>query len=359
MLIVLRRFVSIVLRLLSIETAALIYSKRALAVENEVLRIQLHHFVDRQAPKRRTLAAERAVLGLLSRRIDLASSLVIVKPETVLRWHRELGRWLWARRSRRGGRPPLPFQIRRVIKQLIDDNPTWSAERIRDEASLKLGCRVSATTVRKYLKLDGPSRPSSGWRRFLTAHTGQILACDFAVTHTWGFRRLFVFLLMDIHSRKIVHAGVVSEPTSRWVANQIRHALPGHKALPYRFLIHDGDSVFTANKSFFATLGLQAVKTPPRTPQANGFVERLVGTLRRELLDHVIPLNELHLQRLLDDWVEYYNTERTHMSLDGKPPDLSADLPFVSSSHRHCLDGEVLTARSFCAGLHHAYRLAA
>ena len=188
------------------------------------------------------------------------------------------------------------------------ENPTWGEQHIANELKLKLGIRVSPRTVGKYLT-QGPRRkpdPSQRWLTFVRNHAQAIVACDFFVVVTARFRILYVFVLMELGRRKIRHVNVTDHPSAEWTKQQLREALPGDH--PFRFLIHDRDSIFSQDLDrAVATMGVRVLRTPPQAPQANSFCERLVGTIRRECLDFLIPLGQRHLKDILNRWVLHYN----------------------------------------------------
>jgi putative transposase len=243
---------------------------------------------------------------------------------------------------------------------MAQDNPTWGQERIANELLLKLGLRVSPRTVRKYMPTPVDRQPgqrvsSQRWMTFVRNHAQAIVACDFCVVVTATFRLLYVFVVMEHATRRIMHTNVTAHPTASWTLQQLREAIPaGH---PYCFLIHDRDSIFSRELDHgIRNLGLRVLKTPPQTPQANALCERLLGTLRRECLDFVIPLTENHMQRLLVAWLPHYNHGRPHMSLGPGIPQPRSPLPTTLHAHRHRLPPSLrVVARSVLGGLHHEY----
>jgi putative transposase len=242
------------------------------------------------------------------------------------------------------------------------DNPTWGEERIANELLLKLGLRVSPRTVRKYLprRLDrgGFHRVSSQcWRTFVRNHAQAIVACDFCVVVTATFRLLYVLVVMEHASRRILHANVTEHPTAQWTLQQLRDAIPVDHS--YRFLIHDRDTIFSQElDQRVRPLRLRVLKTPVRSPQANALCERLLGTLRRECLDFMIPLTENHLRPLLQEWVSHYNESRPHMALGPGIPQPPPHLPASLQAHRHRIPEHLrIVARPILSGLHHEYRL--
>jgi transposase InsO family protein len=248
----------------------------------------------------------------LARFFAWRDALVLVKPDTFLKWHRTAFRAWWRWKSRRKGRPPLPKNLQKMIQEIARDNPTWGEDRIANELQLKLGLRVSPRTVRKYLRKDRPrGSPDQRWATFVRNHAKAIVACDFFVTVTATFRILYVFVAMEIDSRRILHCNVVAHPTAEWTTQQFREVLA--EAHPCRFVIHDRDSIFS--RSLDAALkdfGVRAIKTPIQAPKANAYCERLVGTIRREWLDFLIPIHERHLRQLLTEFVMHYNRGRPH-----------------------------------------------
>jgi transposase InsO family protein len=247
---------------------------------------------------------------------------------------------------------------------MAHDNPTWGQERIANELLLKLGLQVSPRTIRKYMPKHlnhgrGQRVPSQRWRTFVRNHAQAIIACDFCVVVTATFRLLYVFVLMEHATRRIVHCNVTAHPTAHWTLQQLREAIPADHG--YRFLLHDRDSIFSQPlDQHIRHLGLRVLKTPPQSPQANALCERLIGTLRRECLDFLIPLTANHLRHLLCAWVHHYNTGRPHMALGPGIPQLPASLPAPLQSGRHRLLPHVrVVARSILGGLHHEYGLEA
>ncbi len=294
---------------LSAFLGSFVRSRSSLLAENLVLRKQLAFYQERQIRPRRLTDAARLSLVFWSTLCNWKSALVIVKPGTLIGWHRRGFKLFWKLKSR-PGRPKLPRNIRQLIARMVEENPTWGQGRVADELALKLGIRVSPRTVGAYWP-DQPDRrgPSSQrWNTFVRNHARSMLACDFLVVVTAGFRQLYVFVLMEIGTRRIVHCNVTAHPTAAWTLQQFREALPsdhGHK-----FLIHDRDSIFSAesgSSNSRTVFGLRGAETPVRAPKANAYCERLIGTMRREFLDLVIPLGERHLRSLLKEWVAHYN----------------------------------------------------
>jgi transposase InsO family protein len=241
---------------------------------------------------------------------------------------------------------------------MVRDNPTWDQERIANELLLKLGLRVSPRTVRKYMPKRtnrGPGKrvQSQRWSTFVRNHAEAILACDFCVAITATFRILYVFVVIEHISRRLLHVNVTAHPTAQWTLQQLREAIPSDHT--YRFLIHDRDSIFSrALDQSICHLGLNVLKTPV----ANAICERVLGTLRQELLDFMIPLTQNHLRSLLTEWVRHYNESRPHMALGPDIPQPPSVLPVPVQTHRHRLPTHLrVVTCPILGGLHHEYRL--
>ncbi|HZM93540.1 MAG TPA: integrase core domain-containing protein [Vicinamibacterales bacterium] len=332
-------------------------SRAQLAAENLFLRKQLACYVERQVQPRHTDNASRIALVLLSPFVDWRELLTIVRPETLVRWHRDLFRLFWRVKSRQRGRPRIPIEVQRLIADMATHNHTWGEERIAAELRVKLGLTVSPRTVRRYM----PPRPrgrggrsTQPWATFLHNHAGAVLACDFFVVVTATFRRLYVFVLLDIGTRRVVHWNLTDRPGSEWTIQQFRNGLPLEGT--YRFLVHDRDGIFApAVDEALRSMSLQVLKTPVRAPQANAHCERLIGTARRECLDWVIPLNERHMRLVLAEWMSHYNCERPHSALGpGLPNDPTHQTALtghrIRAAHR-------VVANARLGGLHHHYLL--
>lgn len=334
-----------------------------LAAENLFLRKQLALYQERHVTPRRATDATRLALVWLARWFDWRHALAVVQPATLTRWHQQGFRLFWRWKSR-PGRPPIPADLQALIRRMAQENPTWGQERIANELMLKLGLRVSPRTVRKYM----PNRLNPGrskrvspqrWRTFVRNHATAIIACDFCVVVTATFRLLYVLVIMEHATRRILHTNVTAHPTASWTLQQLREAMPADHG--YRFLLHDRDSIFSPSlDQCLRHLGVRVLKTPPQCPQANALCERLIGTLRRECLDFLIPLTVNHLRHLLRVWVHHYNTGRPHMSLGPGMPQPLASLPAPLHSGRHRLPPHMrVVTRSILGGLHHEYWLEA
>jgi putative transposase len=335
-------------------------SQASLAAEILFLRKQLAFYQERKIKPRRFDDGARLSMLLLSKFFDWRSALVNVTPNTFTGWHKKAFQLFWRWKSR-GGRPRLPRNIQQLIAEMAINNPTWGQERVADELSLKLGILVSPRTVKKYWPygvISGPRRISSQrWKTFVHNHASALVACDFATVVTATFRRLYVLVVMEIGTRKILHCNVTVHPTAEWTAQQFREAIPSDHS--YRFLIHDRDSIFSADvDQTIENLGLKVLRTPVRAPQANAYCERLIGTMRRECLDFMIPLSEKHLRTILRDWIRHYNYGRPHRSLGPGLPIANVQPAVLLRTNRHQLPpGCKVVSRSVLGGLHHEYRL--
>lgn len=332
-------------------------SKAALKAENIFLRKQLALYLERKVKPRRATDATRLSMVLLSRLFAWQQALVSVKPETFLSWHRRGFRLLWKWKSRPRGRPRLPEEIQNLIRRMARENPTWGEERIAAELLLKLGIRLSARTVRRYMPPEtGPRKrvPSQRWMTFVRNHAEGILACDFFIVVTARFRILYVFVAMEVGSRRIAHFNITAHPTADWTLQQFRELANDEQA--YRFVLHDRDSIFSSDlDSCLRSMGMRVLKTPVRAPQANAFCERLIGTMRRECLDFAIPWNERHVRWILKEWVAHYNQGRPHASLGPGIPDPRLCEQAEPCGH-HIPSGRHVAARTILGGLHHEYR---
>jgi transposase InsO family protein len=336
-------------------------SHSALSAEVLFLRKQLAFYEEREMQPRRLTNSARLSLVLWSELFDWRSALVIVKPETLIGWHRRGFKLFWKWKSR-VGRPRLPEDIRKLIVRMALENPTWGQARVAAELSVKLGIHVSPRAVRAYWPPEperrGPRGTSSQrWRTFVRNHAQSIVACDFFVVVTARFRILYVFLLMEVGTRRIPHCNLTVHPTAEWTLPQFREAIPTDHA--YRFLVRDRDSIFSVEvDDQLKAFGLRVLRTPARAPQANAYCERLVGTVRRECLDFMIPLGQKHLGTILAEWVGHYNQGRSHSSLGPGIPESMQMSPRQLHAHgTHFLAGDCkVAARATLGGLHHEYR---
>ncbi len=331
-------------------------SKTRLALENLCLKQQLA-VLTRKQQRPKMLDRDRRFWIIMSRWFPRwRECLLIVKPETVLRWHQRGWRAYWRWKSRRGkppGRKQVPLEVRQLIRRMAQENPLWGQTRIMAEL-LKLGYVVSPRTVAKYMRRPYSGPPSPHWQDFLKQHGREIWACDFLCVRTLTFQTLYVFFLIHHATREIVHTRVTSHPTAGWTGQQIVNAC--FEREPSRYLIHDRDSIYGHEFGRkVCALGIRSVRTPVRAPKANAIAERFVGTLRRECLDYMFIFNERHLQKILDAFVVYYNHHRPHRSLNQQPPcpaSLSHPAPATGPP------GEIV-AEPILGGLHHVYKRAA
>jgi putative transposase len=333
--------------------------RNALAAENLFLRKQLALFQERKVKPRRADDSTRWMMATLSCMFHWRGALVNVKPDTLIRWHRKGFRLFWRWKSKPRGRPRLPKDLRDLVRRMAAENPSWGEERIANELRLKLGIRLSARSVGKYVKSGGPRRepdPKQRWLMFVRNHAHAIVACDFFVVVTATFRTLYVFVLMELGTRRILHHNVTAHPTAEWTLQQFREALPGEH--PYRFVIHDRDCIFSKDlDQEVEAMGVRVLRTPVRAPKANSICERFGGTLRRECLDFLIPFNERHLKLTLKSWVTHFNHGRPHMSLGpGIPAALQQTPPENKNRHR-VPAGHVVRSKAVLSGLHHEYFL--
>jgi transposase InsO family protein len=292
----------------------------ALQAEVLALRHQLLVLQRKNQKERLRLSVADRLLWVWLCRVwpDWRSALRIVKPETVIAWHRKGFRlyWLWKSRPRQG-RPPASMDVRKLIRRMSIANPGWGAPRIHGELG-KLGIKVSETTVAKYM-VRHRRPPSQTWRTFLSNHVKDLVSADFFVVPTATFRLLFVFVILSHDRRRPVHFAVTSHPTAEWTAQQLLQAFPWDTAP--RFLVRDRDGNY--GKTFRDAaqwLGIAEVLCAPRSPWQNAYAERLIGSIRRECLDHVIVLHESGLRRVLRSYFDYYARSRTHLSLDKDAP---------------------------------------
>ena len=318
-------------------------TRRDLAFENLLLRQQLA-VLREKAVRPQLSPSDRSFWVLVSKLWPgWRNALHIVRPETVIRWHREGFRRHWTKKCKRKGRPVLDPKIRELIRRMSQANPLWGAPRIHGEL-LMLGIDVSQTTVAKYL-VRGRNPPSQTWRTFLENHAKEIIATDFFTVPTATFRVLFVLVVLSHDRREILRTNVTESPTAAWTARQIVEAA-GLDEVP-KYLVRDRDRKFSAffSRQVEAT-GLREVLTAPGSPWQNAYAERVIGTIRRECLDHTIILGEQHLRRTVKRFSNYYNGVRTHLGLEKDTPrGRLAQFPDLGTIH----------SRRHCGGLHHEY----
>jgi transposase InsO family protein len=314
-----------------------------LEAEISVLRHQLN-ILRRQVPsKPRLTVADRLIFVWLYRLFpSVLSAISIIEPKTVIRWHQMGFRLYWRWKSRScGGRPKIPEEIRRLIREMSLANRLWGAPRIHGEL-LKLGIEVAQSSVAKYMAKSGRGR-SQTWKTFLHDHAAGIAAMDFLVVPTVGFKLLFVLVILRHQRRRLLSLTVTTNPTAEWIAQHITDAFPWNEAPDY--LIRDRDGCYGhAVTRRLAAMGIRDHPIAPRSPWQNGHAERLIGSIRRECLDHLVVFGDAHLHRLLADYTGYYNELRTHLSLAKDSPD-----------HRPIQRLGRLATRPILGGLHHQY----
>jgi len=318
-------------------------SRSRLEAENAVLRHQLIVLRRKVQGRVRLTNNDRWFLIQLYRWFpSILQVLTIVQPETLVRWHRAGFRCYWSWKSHsRGGRPQIETDLRALIRRMSMENPLWGAPRIHGEL-LKLGFEIAQSSVAKYMvKRRGP--PSQGWRTFLRNHAPDIAAMDLFIVPTIGFDLLYAFVIVRLDRRDLVWINVTTNPTAEWIARQLIEAFPWDEAP--RYLIRDRDRIYgTIVTRGMRSMGIRDKPTARASPWQNGFAERLIGSIRRECVDHFIVLGEAHLRRILRAYAGYYNDIRTHRSLD-------KDAPVSRSVQRT----GIINSRPILGGLHHHY----
>ncbi len=334
------------IRILVVFILGILRNRTELAAENLALRQQLAVLTEQK--RRPGLTRRDRIFWVWLSRLwaGWRSVLMIVQPDTVVRWHRQGFRlyWRWKSRSRKPGRLKIEAEIRSLIRRMSRENPSWGVPPIRSELAL-LGHTVSEATVRKY-RIRKRKPPSQTWRTFLDNHLVDIVAIDFFTVPTATFRILFAFVVLRHDRRHVVHLNVTAHPTAEWTAQQIVEAFPDYEAP--RFLLRDRDSIYG---EFFRRrikhMGIKAVVTAARSPWQSRYVERLIGSIRRECLNRVIVLNERHLRGILSSYFVYYHESRTHLSLNRNAP--------APRRVEHPSEGKVVAIPQV-GGLHHRYR---
>jgi transposase InsO family protein len=318
-------------------------SRRRLEAENAILRHQLNVLRRKMRGRVWLTNGDRCFFIQLYRWFPSTIRLItVVRPETVVRWHRAgfCRYWRWKSRSR-GGRPQIELDLRAWIRRMNRENPLWGAPRTHGEL-LKLGFEVAQSTVAKYMiKRRGP--PSQGWRTFLRNHAPEISAIDLFVVPTIGFKLLYGIVIMRLDRRRLVWTNVTTNPTAEWIARQITEAFPWDQAP--RYLLRDRDRSYGAIvHRRLQAMGIRDHPTAPRSPWQNGHVERLIGSIRRECLDHIVVMGEASVRRTLKAYARYYNEVRTHRSLDKDTPE-TRPVQFIG----------LVRSRPVLGGLHHHY----
>jgi transposase InsO family protein len=301
--------------------SSVLKARVALQLENVALRHQIG-VLQRSAKKRPQLHAGDRLLWVWLSRVwaDWRSSLIIVKPETVVAWHRKAFRLFWTGKIRRGkpGRPAVSGEVRDLIRRMSKENPGWGAPRIHGEL-LKLGINIGETSVSKYL-LRNRKPPSQTWRTFLDNHVKSLVSVDFFTVPTIRFQILYVFIVLAHERRRIVHFAITANPTAEWTAQQLREAFPWDSAP--RYLLRDRDRIFGHEfVEQVKAMGIKQVLSAPRSPWQRAYIERVIGTIRRECLDHLIVFNEASLFRHLQEFCSYYHRTRTHLALQKDSPE--------------------------------------
>ena len=332
-----------ILRLLAAFVANLFKSRRRLEAENLFLRHQLNIALRRRPSRLPLRGSDRALLVWMTRLWPSLLGLArVVEPATILRWHRAGFRSYWRWKSRkRAGRPRIDRELRDLIRRMSKENPLWGAPRIHGEL-LKLGFEIAESTVSKYM-IRRRRPPSQSWRTFLRNHAEAIAAIDLCVVPTVHFERLFAFVVIGHGRRQLLWFAVTRHPTAEWLAQQIVEAFPWETAPTY--LVRDNDGAYgQVFRRRVRAMGIRDRPISPRSPWQNPYAERLIGTLRRDCLDHVVIFGARHLQRVLTAYSRYYNQTRTHLSLD-------KDAPLGRAIQRQ----GAIVAVPILSGLHHCY----
>jgi putative transposase len=320
-----------------------------LVAENLALRQQLS-VLNRTAKRPKLRSQDRLFWATLSSLWkNWRSALIIVKPDTVIRWHREGFRLYWRRKSkvRNSGRPKIDAEIRDLIHRMSEENPLWGAPRIQAELGL-LGFNVAESTVAKYrIKIRKP--PSQTWKTFLSNHAHDIAGIDFFTIPTATFRNLYCFVVLLHSRRQIIHFNITAHPTASWTAQQIIEAFPEDTAP--RFLLRDRDLIYGAEfRNRVKAMQIEELITAPHSPWQNPYTERLIGSIRRECLDHLVVFSEEHLRNILKSYFSYYHNTRPHEALEKNSPN-----PRTIESARRGL----IISIPEVGGLHHRYQCAA
>ena len=327
-------------------TGAILKSRRNLLFENIALRHQLL-VLSRSAHRPRWKPVDRVLwvwLSLVWSR--WRNALRLVQPDTVIYWHRQGFQlfWKWKSRARNVGRKSVAPETVALIRQMSGANPLWGAPRIHGEL-LKLGITVAQRTVSKYIVRQPRLSSRQTWTTFLRNHLGEMVSVDFLVVPTLNFRVLYVFVVLSHVRRKILHFHVTAAPSARWAAQQLREAFPFSS--PPKYLLQDRDRIYSLDFQHMAqVLGLEELRIAPRSPWQSPYVERFIGSLRRECLDHVVVLNRTHLHRVLESYLAYYHRRRTHLGLDKDAPEPRQVQPPEEGN---------IVAFPEVGGLHHRY----
>ena len=323
--------------------ASPLQSKSRLEAENAALRYQLIVLRRKVGGRVRLTNGDRLFFIQLYRWFpSVLKVITVIRPETLVRWHRAGFRRYWCWKSRPfGGRPQISAELRALIRRMSIENLLWGAPRIHGEL-LKLGFEVAQSSVAKYMvKRSGP--PGQGWRTFLRNHAPDIAAMDLFVVPTIGFSLLYAFVIVRLDRRDLVWTNVTTNPTAEWIARQLTEAFPWSTAP--RYLVRDRDRIYgSIVPRRLRAMGIRDKPIAPASPWQNGFAERLIGSIRRECVDHIVVLGEAHLRRILESYARYYNDIRTHRSLDKDAPAFRP-IQRVGNIASHAILG----------GLHHHY----
>ncbi|MGB5182814.1 MAG: integrase core domain-containing protein [Xanthobacteraceae bacterium] len=318
-------------------------SKSRLEAENAALRYQLIVLRRKVGGRVRLTNGDRLFFIQLYRWFpSVLKIIMVIRPETLVRWHRAGFRRYWSWKSRPfGGRPQISAELRALIRRMSIENPLWGAPRIHGEL-LKLGFEVAQSSVAKYMvKRGGP--PGQGWRTFLRNHAPDIAAMDLFVVPTIGFNLLYAFVIVRLDRRDLVWTNVTTNPTAEWIARQLTEAFPWGTAP--RYLVRDRDRIYgSIVPRRLRAMGIRDKPVAPASPWQNGFAERLIGSIRRECVDPIVVLGEAHLRRILESYARYYNGIRTHRSLDKDAPTFRP-IQRIGNIASHAILG----------GLHHHY----
>jgi putative transposase len=340
-------------------------SQRAKEIEILVLRHQLQ-VLERQVARPQLGTVDRALLAAFSRALPRSAwSSFLVRPATVLRWHRELVARRWTYAHRRPGRPGTPVAVRELVLRLARENPGWGYRRIQGEL-VGLGVRLAASTVWTILREAGiepaPRRLDAGWREFLRRQAASIIECDFLTVDTVFLKRFYILFFIELASRRVHVAGITTNPDGAWVTQQARNLVMrlDDEHVPARFLIRDRDGKFTASfDEVFRSEGIRVIKAPVRAPRARAHAERWVESARRECLDRLLILGRRHLERVVQVYARHYNGHRPHRSLDQRPP-LAKPPPINEPApSNELLQLDHVRRRDRLGGLLHEYDLAA
>ncbi|MCP3938119.1 MAG: transposase [Actinomycetia bacterium] len=351
--------VSWLIRLTFERVGLLLVSRDDRVAEILALRHQVR-VLQRQVKRPRFTATDRAVLAVLTKAFDrkrLSKVLLIVKPETVIGWHRRLvaRRWTYPHKTPRSGRRPTPAELRQLVLRLDTENPTWGYRRIHGELR-RLGHRIAASTVWNILRTAGreptPNRTGPSWSQFIASQAKAMIATDFFTADTVTLRTYYLQFYIELDTRRVHLAGITTNPDGPWTTQAARNLLMDwtHKT---RFVIRDGAGQFTRTfDNVFAAIGADVIPTPPGAPNANAFAERWVRTVRHEVLDRTLIWNQRQLRRLLDEYLRHYNSHRPHRSLDQHAPDDTEPTVPIELDRR-------VERKAVCGGLINEYRPAA